>query len=128
MGFLDKVKTQAEQMAKQGQDKLDEVQAKKKSDGLLRDLGAWHYAMDANRDEGAGPAEIARITGELNAHEAEHGPLGKKKNDDETEVIDAPVMPPPPMTAPVGDVPPPPSGAPSGDVPPPPPGTPSGTF
>ena len=40
MGFLDKV----QQAAKQGQDKLDDLAAKKKADGLLRDLGAWHYA------------------------------------------------------------------------------------
>ena len=61
---------------KQGQDKLDEVQAKKKADGLLRSLGAWHYAVDTGRDDGNGPAEIARITAELQAHEAENGPLG----------------------------------------------------
>ena len=54
MGFLDKVKAQAEQTLKQGQDKIDEVQAKKKADGLLRDLGAWYYASHTGRDDGKG--------------------------------------------------------------------------
>ena len=47
MGFLDKAKQQATQLAqkaqegvKTGQAKLDQVQAKKKEDALLRDLGA----------------------------------------------------------------------------------------
>ena len=82
MGFLDKVKAGAEsaiqqgqQALQQGQDKLDEVQAKKKADGLLRDLGAWHYAVATGRDEGDAADEIARITGELQAHEAANGPI-----------------------------------------------------
>lgn len=113
MGFLDKVKAQAEQAVKQGQDKLEDVQAKKKADGLLRSLGAWHYAVETGRDEGKGPAEIARITEELHAHEAEHGPLGADKDEEpETEAAASP-PPPPPSSPPVpGDVPPPPSGAP----------------
>ena len=76
MGFLDKVKAQTEQVVKQGQDKIDEAQAKRKADGLLRSLGAWYYATQTGRDEGNGPSELARITAELQAHEAEHGPLG----------------------------------------------------
>ncbi|HRW39772.1 MAG TPA: hypothetical protein P5254_18880, partial [Aquihabitans sp.] len=81
MGFLDKVKAQAEQAVKQGQDKLDEAQAKRKANDLLRDLGAWYYATETGRDEGNGPAELARITAELQAHEAEHGPLGGAKDE-----------------------------------------------
>ncbi len=45
MGFLDKAMSQVQQAAKQGQDKLDDMQAKKTADGLLRDLGAWYYAI-----------------------------------------------------------------------------------
>ena len=82
MGFLDKVKAGAEQAVQQGQqalqqgqDKLDEVQAKKKADALLRDLGAWHYAIETGRDEGDAAGEIARIMGELQAHEATNGPI-----------------------------------------------------
>ncbi len=51
MGFMDKLKEQAEQVAvkaQQGtaqvQTKFDAVQAKRTSDGLLRDLGAAYYA------------------------------------------------------------------------------------
>lgn len=131
MGFLDKVKAQAEQAVKQGQEKLEDVQAKKKADGLLRDLGAWYYAGQTDRDDGKAPGELARITAELQAHEAEHGPLGATADEPEPDVPAAPVAPPPPPAAgttpppPPGSVPPPPPGAPTppppGSVPPPPP-------
>jgi hypothetical protein len=123
MGFLDKVKAQAEQAVKQGQDKLEDVQAKKKADGLLRDLGAWHYAIATGRDEGNGPGEIARITAELQAHEAEHGQLGGDR-DEEPEAPPVPPVPPAPGAPPapgVPSIPPPPPG---GAVPPPPPSAP----
>lgn len=52
MGLLDKVKAQAEQaMVKaqqgvaQGQTKLDQLQVKRQSDALLRNLGAAYYAQ-----------------------------------------------------------------------------------
>jgi hypothetical protein len=110
MGFLDKVKAQAEQAVKQGQEKLEDVQAKKKADGLLRDLGAWYYARETERDEGQGDEQIARLIGELQAHEAEHGPLGSDKEEEA-----APPPPPPPGAV----APPPPPGT---IAPPPPPG------
>lgn len=121
MGFLDKVKAQAEQAVKQGQEKLEDVQAKKKADGLLRDLGAWYYASQTDRDDGKGPAEMARITAELQAHEAEHGPLGGGGGADEPDPAETtPTPPPPPGTPPPppGEMPPPP---PPGSAPPPPP-------
>jgi hypothetical protein len=107
MGFLDKVKAQAEQTLKQGQDKLDEVQAKRKADALLRDLGAWYYAVQTDRDDGRGAGELARITAELKAHEAEHGPLGG--NDDEPAPAPEPpaaAPPPPPPAPPAAEGPP----------------------
>ena len=61
MGFLDKAMAQVQQAAKQGQDKLEDIQAKRGSDALLRDLGAWYYASETGRDNGQGPAEIARL-------------------------------------------------------------------
>lgn len=118
MGFLDKVKAQAEQTLKQGQEKVDEVQAKRKADGLLRDLGAWYYAVHTGRDGGQGEGELARISAELKAHEAEHGPLGGR--DDEPE----PPTPPPAGGATVPTSPPPsappPAPAPGGAAPLPP--------
>ncbi|MCU1351687.1 MAG: hypothetical protein JWM05_896 [Acidimicrobiales bacterium] len=119
MGFLDKVKSQAEQLAKQGQGKLDELQAKKKADGLLRDLGAWHYAQETGRDEGKGSAEIARVVGELRAHEDEHGPLGAPEDAAADATDEAPPTPPPASLPPTT---PPPDAPMIGSVPPPPPG------
>ena len=53
MGLMDKVKQQAEQALSkaqqgvaQGQAKLDEVQAKRHEDQLLRDLGAAYYSAE----------------------------------------------------------------------------------
>lgn len=136
MGFLDKAKAQVESAVKQGQDKLEEQQAKKKADGLLRDLGAWYYAAQTDRDGGRGPAEIERIVAELGAHEAEHGPLGGDGDDGGNETPDAglagsavpppapaPASPPPsaPPASPPPSSPPPPTGAPPPPASPPPP-------
>lgn len=131
MGFLDKAKENLEKVAKQGQDKLDEVQSKKKADAMLRDLGAWTYASSTGRDNGQGPAQVARITAELKAHEAEHGPLGSddadKQAEESTKASDGvkiAASAPPKMVSPV--VPPAPP-APAGIVPPPPPASDHGT-
>jgi hypothetical protein len=125
MGFLDKVKSQAEQIAKQGQEKIDDQKAKRQAEQLLRSLGAWYYAVRTDRDEGKGEAEMARIVGELKEHEAEHGPLGGK-DDEEPETPDEPGTPAPepaPAPAPSPTIPPPPAGPPGPDAPPAP-GTP----
>ncbi|NLD75835.1 MAG: hypothetical protein GX643_04120 [Acidimicrobiales bacterium] len=120
MGFLDKAMAQVQQAAKQGQDKLEDIQAKRGSDALLRDLGAWYYASETGRDNGQGPAEIARLIGELQAHEAEHGPLdGDGDTGDEAA---APAPPPPPAPAPP---PAPPAPAPPAAPAPPPPAPPA---
>lgn len=104
MGFLDKAMSQVQQAVNQGQEKLDDMQAKKAADALLRDLGAWYYAKETGRDNGQGQAEISRILGELQAHEAEHGPLGGSADEAEAEQAtagtDAPA-PPPPAPAPM---------------------------
>lgn len=104
MGLLDKAKASAQQLAqkaqegaKGAQDKLEQTQAKKKADGMLRDLGAWYYAKHTGRDEGRGDAEIARIITELENHEAEHGPLGGAADATEDEAPGStPDAPPPP--------------------------------
>lgn len=79
MGFMDKLKVQAEQVAKQaqagvaqGQAKLSDLQAKKAADGLLHDLGAAVYAAQRQ----GGPHEpIEQIMAALDAHAATHGPI-----------------------------------------------------
>jgi hypothetical protein len=80
MGFMDKVKAQADQaMTKaqqglaQGQTKLEELQAKRAADGLLRQLGAATYALH----KGSGTqAEVDAALAALDRHVAEHGPIG----------------------------------------------------
>ena len=82
MAFMDKVKAQAEvglakasEAGKAGQAKLEEVQAKRRADTLLRDLGAFVYAEQAGRGTPATASEQTRLIEELKQYEAEYGPL-----------------------------------------------------
>jgi hypothetical protein len=77
MGLMDKVKAQAEQavaMAQQGvaqgQSKLEEIQAKKREDALLRDLGAAYYAQQRT---GGSAEAVASALVAVDAHAEEHG-------------------------------------------------------
>jgi hypothetical protein len=79
MGLMDKVKAQAEQaVAKgqqamaQGQSKVEELQAKRQGDALLRDLGAAYFAQQ--RSGGSAEAVTAAL-GKVDAHVAEHGDI-----------------------------------------------------
>src|SRR6188472_3265382 len=98
MGFLDKAQAKVNEVTKAAQDGIADQQAKRKADGLLRELGAWTYA----KHKGTYPVadeNIARVLGELAAHEAEHGELGAKQEE----------VPPPPIPAAAPPPPPPPS-------------------
>ncbi len=82
MGLLDKVKAQAtaatvlaKDAAQKGQAKLDEVQAKKAADGILRDLGAAVYATKTGRATPTTDSDIDRLVAALESHEADHGPI-----------------------------------------------------
>jgi hypothetical protein len=82
MGLLDKVKESAAQAtalakdaAQKGQAKLDEVQAKRAADALLRDLGAAAYAEKVGRSGPTSSADVDRILAQLEQHEQEHGPI-----------------------------------------------------
>jgi hypothetical protein len=82
MGFLDKVKESAAQAtavakdaAQKGQAKLDTMQTKKASDGLLRDLGASAYAEKIGRAPANNSAEIDRLLAALEEHERVNGPI-----------------------------------------------------
>jgi hypothetical protein len=82
MGFLDKVKEQAstvgaaaKEAAAKGQSKLDDLQAKKAADGMLRDLGALSYGSVSGREAPNSEADASRIVAALQAHETEHGPV-----------------------------------------------------
>jgi hypothetical protein len=86
MGFMDKVKAQADQaMTKaqhglaQGQSKIEEMQAKRAADALLRQLGVATYAVH----QGAGSqADVDEAIAALDKHVAEHGPIGAPADSD----------------------------------------------
>ena len=82
MGFMDKVKAQAEvgmakanDLTKAGQEKLDQASANHKADGMLHDLGAALYAERVGRGTDQTAADVERLVTDLHAHEAEHGNL-----------------------------------------------------
>jgi hypothetical protein len=79
MGFMDKVKAQAEQAmvkaqqgASQAQGKLDEHQAKRTGDALVAALGAAFYA---EQRQGGPTQAVTDALGALDAHVAANGPL-----------------------------------------------------
>ena len=77
MGLLDKVKEQAGQIAEkaqqgvaQGKDKIEELQAQRKGEALLRDLGTAYYRQLRNN----GPkTAVDDAVAAMDAHVAEHG-------------------------------------------------------
>lgn len=82
MALMDKMKAQAAQLAqkaqeagKAGQAKMVDVQAKRRADGLLRDLGAAFYAQRTGTATGDTAADIDRLVSELSKLESENGPL-----------------------------------------------------
>jgi hypothetical protein len=123
MGLLDKVKAQATaatEMAKdaaaKGQAKMNDAQAKKVADGMLRDLGAAYYATQTGRATPSTDADVERLVAALQAHESEHGPITLAPESAAAAPTAAPAdgsTPPPP--------PPPPQAADPATPPPPPP-------
>ncbi len=82
MGLLDKVKATAatateaaKDAAAKGQAKLDEVQAKRTADAMLRDLGAGYYATKTGRATPTTDAEMERLVAAIRDHEDQHGPI-----------------------------------------------------
>ncbi|HUE08107.1 MAG TPA: hypothetical protein VMP41_11820 [Acidimicrobiales bacterium] len=124
MGLLDKVKAQATaatEMAKdaaaKGQAKLDEAQAKKAAEGMLRDLGAAFYATKTGRATPTTDGDIERLVAALQQHESEHGPVtlapetaaaGPTAAPASDDAAAAPAPPPPPQAADPASPPPPP--------------------
>lgn len=81
MGFMDKAREAAQQATAkaqqgltQGQHKLDEVQASRAADALLRDVGAAFYAEQRS---GGSHEAVEATLGAVDAHVAVHGPLGQ---------------------------------------------------
>ena len=111
MGFMDKAREAAQQATAkaqqglaQGQAKLDEVQASRAADQLLRDVGAALYAEQ--RTGGSHEAVVAAL-GAVDAHVAAHGPLGQTGSGSPEHAQHWPAEP----SAPAG---PPPAGSPAG--------------
>jgi len=74
MGFLDKVKEQAahlkdsdkvKEVAGKVKDKVEDVQARRKANDLLADLGRLLYAQKTERTNPTADAEIERLVAEL---------------------------------------------------------------
>lgn len=77
MGLMDRVKKASEQAlskaqegVQEGKAKLDEVQAKRQWDALLRDLGAAVYA---ERRQGGSPAAVDAALAALDSHAHANG-------------------------------------------------------
>jgi hypothetical protein len=124
MGLLDKVKAQATaatEMAKdaaaKGQAKMNEVQAKKAADGMLRDLGAAFYATKTGRSTPTTDADMEHLISALQAHESEHGQITLAPE----SAAAAPTATPAAEGTAAPDPPPPPKAADPSSPPPPPP-------
>jgi hypothetical protein len=96
MGLMDKVKAQATQLAdkaqqagQMGQAKLNDLQAKRKGDAMLLELGGEFYSQKVGRADAGVETRIAGLVARLQAYEAEHGPIGVTSADSAT--ADAPV-------------------------------------
>jgi len=80
MGLMDKVKAQAQQLAQQtkeaaeqGKAKLDQAQASRRGDVLLRQLGVAVYADRTGRGTPDSQAKIDQLINDISAHERENG-------------------------------------------------------
>ena len=82
MGLMDKVKAQATVLAdkaqtgmQQGQVKIQEMQAGKQVDHLLRELGAYVFLSERGRTQPESEARVAAIMDQLDGLEAGGAPV-----------------------------------------------------
>ena len=80
MGLMDKVKAQANQLAQktqeaaqEGKAKLDQAQANRRGDVLLRQLGAAVFADRTGRGTADTQSTIDQLVSAISAHERENG-------------------------------------------------------
>src|ERR1700735_1950471 len=73
MGLMDRVKGQATELAQQGKAKYDQVQATRRADAMLRNLGALVYQERTGRGVPDSQAQIDKLVADLSAHEAANG-------------------------------------------------------
>jgi len=97
MGLMDKVKAQATQIAeraqeagKVGQAKIEALQAKRKADSLLEELGRITFESHTGRGAPGDEGRVADIVEQLRQYEAEFGPIGADAGADAGGVDDVP--------------------------------------
>jgi hypothetical protein len=80
MGLMDRVKVQADKLAqmtqeaaREGKEKLDQAQAKRRADAMFRDLGAALYAERTGRAGSDNTAKMDRLVEALKRQESEQG-------------------------------------------------------
>lgn len=80
MGLMDRVKAQAAQIAQQAQEaaqegraRLDQAQASRRGDALLRQLGAVVFAERTGRGAADSQAKIDQLINDIAAYERENG-------------------------------------------------------
>jgi hypothetical protein len=80
MGLMDRVKAQAAQLAQQAQDaaqegknRLDQAQAGRRGDMLLRQLGTLVFAERTGRGTADSQARIDQLISDISAHESQNG-------------------------------------------------------
>jgi hypothetical protein len=73
MGLMDKVKAQASELAREGKAKYDQVQATRRADAMLRNLGAVVFKQRTGRADPDSQAQIDKLVADLSAHEAANG-------------------------------------------------------
>jgi hypothetical protein len=80
MGLMDKVKAQATQLAQktqeaahEGKARIDQAQANRRGDMLLRQLGAAVFAERTGRGTADTQATIDQLVSAISAHEQENG-------------------------------------------------------
>jgi hypothetical protein len=110
MGLMDKVKAQAtvlaqktQETAREGKAKFDQVQATRRADAMLRNLGALVYADRTGRGTPDTQAQIDRLISDISAHEAANGiNLSAEPTDPHADQPGGG----PPQSGPAGGVPP----------------------
>jgi hypothetical protein len=94
MGLMDKVKAQATQLAdkaqeagKTGQAKIEAVQARRRADALLEELGKITYHARTGTSSPADEARSSEIVDQLRQYEAEHGSLSDTEGTDSVTTV-----------------------------------------
>jgi hypothetical protein len=104
MGLMDKVKAQATQLAQQtkeaaeqGKAKLDQAQASRRGDAMLRQLGVAVFAERTGRGTPDSQTKIDQLINDISTYERENG-LNLTDPSSGASVPQSPVFPPDPAS------------------------------